>query len=119
MLGITESVFGPKPEEEVSVFSNNPVGMLRQASQKKDRMLLGDVTQNVGLPRTKQAIETNRLASGPPLLIEPKSSACVSVQMAAERHITLPSSTGHPPSAVYRNASGLGKIEIDTSAGVL
>ena len=71
MLGITESVFNPKPEDENDEDDkkarNIPMSILRlQASQKSQERPGCDVARNAGPPKMKRPMETNRLETGPP-----------------------------------------------------
>jgi len=70
MLGTTESVFAPNPDESKSKVNGPlPMFILKQLAQQNSHRLPGkDIERNAGPPKMKRPMETNRLETGPPVL---------------------------------------------------
>ena len=67
MLGATESIFAPKPDQGKSDNKHLlPMSILKQQTEQKRYMPEGNVARNAGPPKTKRPMETNRLETGPP-----------------------------------------------------
>lgn len=75
MLGTTESMFAPRPEEELVEETSKqknfmPMSVLKMIAQQKEKEIgCGDISRNAGPPKMKRPMETNRLETGPPLKV--------------------------------------------------
>nr|WNN25264.1 hypoxia-inducible factor 1 [Palola sp.] len=67
MLGITETIFNPKPADTTKATTQTPVSILKmEHAGLKPRLPVGDLARNAGPPKMKRPMETNRLETGPP-----------------------------------------------------
>ena len=69
MLGITETVFEPRPAEPDNQNNKIPLSILRLEASEKVDLPGTEIARNAGPPKVKRAMETNRLESGPPKLM--------------------------------------------------
>ena len=69
MLGITETVFEPRPAEPEKQDNKIPLSILRLEASEKVDLPGTEVARNAGPPKVKRPMETNRLESGPPKLM--------------------------------------------------
>jgi hypoxia-inducible factor 1 alpha len=67
MLGITETIFNPKPADPNKSGTQIPMSILKmEHAGQKPRLPVGDLARNAGPPKMKRPMETNRLETGPP-----------------------------------------------------
>jgi len=69
MIGITESVFEPRPpemKEDQNTQKKTPLSILRLQASSQQQVQGGEVARTAGPPKMKKPRETNRLETGPP-----------------------------------------------------
>jgi len=69
MLGITETVFEPRPPEPDNQINKIPLSILRLEASERVDLPGTEIARNAGPPKVKRPMETNRLESGPPKLM--------------------------------------------------
>ncbi len=98
MLGITETVFAPKPPEPETnnKTRSTPMNILRLEADHGHKYIntsVGEIARNAGPPKMKRPMETNRLETGPPQM----KSARMGI---LQRDVTMPAEnivTPHKP----------------------
>ena len=86
MMGITETVFAPKPPKDNKDEPNTiPMSILKQMKPLQN-FPESNLVRNAGPPKIKRPMETNRLESGPPkakfLKVSPRASIVASQEKA-------------------------------------